>query len=98
MKTSPLWARLVLVVPDGTELVLLLATEETPDLAVVGGLSLLQLAVRRVGASLRLEQVAAPLQELLDLCGLGAEVAGQRKAREKPLGVEERMDRGDALS
>jgi hypothetical protein len=54
-----------------------------PDLAVVDGLARLQLLARRLGGSIRLQEVCEELGELLDLAGLGREMGGEPKGREE---------------
>ena len=88
---------------DGTSTVVLVVTggvevpvwrgEAPPraDLAVVDSLARLQLAARRRGWSIRLQNPGQPLRQLLELTGLGGlfvEVAGEAERREQ-LGVEE---------
>jgi hypothetical protein len=62
---------------DGTRQVVTLAGDGPPDLAVVEALARFQLMTRRAGRRMWLEDVSAPLAELLDLAGLRQEVAGQ---------------------
>jgi hypothetical protein len=63
------------------------------DAAAVDALARLQLAVRGIGAELRLCHASAELRCLLVFCGLeevlGLEPEGQPKEREERLGVEE---------
>jgi hypothetical protein len=72
------------------------------DAGSVELLARLALAARRLGRRVRLRGASGELAELLAFAGL-AEVLGsglqlQRQAehREHPLGVQERVDRGDA--
>ena len=65
-----------------------------PDLAVVDSLARLQLAARRRGWSIRLQNPGRRLRQLLELVGLAAllvEVEGEAKGREL-LGVEEGVE------
>ena len=88
---------------DGTSVVVLVVTgqAEVPvwsgaappraDLVVVDSLARLQLAARRRGWSIRLENPGQPLRQLLELAGLRdlfVEVDGEAEGREE-LGVEE---------
>jgi hypothetical protein len=66
----------IVVGPDQTCLVMLLADEGRPDLAVIEGLAWLQLTVRRAGGRMCLQEVSGALGELLDLAGLRREVGG----------------------
>jgi hypothetical protein len=63
----------------------------------VGKLAQLQLVCRRAGGHMYLEEVAAQLDELLDLTGLGRQVGWQAESGEEPVGLEERVDPGDAV-
>jgi hypothetical protein len=75
------------------------------DIHTVDALARLQLAARRSGARVDLQNASDELLELLDLCGLcevlrGAELGvgralRQAEQREHPVGVEERHLRGD---
>lgn len=96
------WARVIIVAPDGTRRVQLLAGPGAPDLAVVNELARLQLAARRAGCRVRLEDVCAALAELLELAGLRREAGGLRReaggqaeGREELAGLQERVDPGD---
>lgn len=57
------------------------------DVALVDELARLQLAARQIGCAIAIQEAAADLRELLDLCGL-VEVLGQAEAGEER-GVEE---------
>lgn len=69
------------------------------DLETVDALARLQLAVKRLGGSLRLRGTTKELDELLSLVGLrdvlGVEPVGEAEQREEPLGVEEEADPRD---
>jgi hypothetical protein len=91
------WARVVIVEPDGTRIVARLGGDDDPDWAAVERLARLQLAARRAGARMHLEEVSAALDALLDLAGLRREVGGQAEGSEELLGLEERVDPGDAF-
>jgi hypothetical protein len=97
MASVVVWARLVVVGADGNWRVLLLIGDGAPDLAVVGWLARFQLAVRRGGGWMRLEDVSPVLAELLDLAGLRREVGWQAEGREEALGVQEGVDAADAV-
>ena len=62
--------------------------EGRPDLAAVDTVARLALAARRRGWSIRLQDVCAELEELLDLVGLRLEVVRQAEGGEE-VGVEE---------
>ncbi len=67
------------------------------DLAVVDSLARLQLAARRRGWSIRLQNPGPPLRQLLDLVGLAGllvEVDGEAERREQ-LGVQEMVQPDD---
>lgn len=72
-----------------------------PDLGTVDALARLQLAVKRLGGSIRLRGTSTRLEELLALTGLCevtplcVEAVRQTEEREEPLGVEEEADPGD---
>ena len=74
-----------------------------PDAASVGTLARLQLEARRHGCRVELRNVPAELGRLLAFLGLDRAVGvsgvlqpqGEAEQREEPLGVEERVDRGD---
>lgn len=71
--------------------------------ASVEVLARLGLAARRSGLRLRLEGTSQALAELLDLAGLTdalgvVRVGGQAEEREEAGGVEERVERDDAVA
>jgi hypothetical protein len=72
-----LWARLVMIGPDGTHQVVPLAGDGPPDMSVVEALARWQLITRRVGGRMWLEDLSPLLAELLDLAGLRRELTGQ---------------------
>jgi hypothetical protein len=86
------FARVVVTWGDGTQLAMRLVGEDAPDLAVVETLTRLQLAVRRLGGLVRLEELSSSLEELLDLVGLLGEMCGQIESPEELLGLEEGVD------
>jgi hypothetical protein len=92
------WARVVVVGSDGTRRVVLLTGEGAPDLAVVERLARCQLAARRAGGRMWLEEVCPLLGELLDLTGLRREVDGQAEGGEEARGIQERGNPGDAIA
>jgi hypothetical protein len=69
------WGQLVVADADGSHLLMLLAGEGPPDLAVVEGLARLQLMTRRAGGRMWLEDACPELVELLELAGLRQVVA-----------------------
>ena len=89
--STPL-AALVVVVDDGTELVVGHMGAERPDLACVGALARLQLAARRCGWSLVVRDPHPQLGPLLALCGLSGVIRleGERQPElREQLGVDE---------
>lgn len=76
----------------------------TADARAVDALARLHLTARQLGCRLRLRHASLELEELVAFCGLGdvlpGELAGghrgQAEEREQPLGVEERVEPGDA--
>jgi hypothetical protein len=86
------FARVVVTWGDGTQLAMRLVGEDAPDLAVVDTLTRLQMAVRRVGGLVRVEELSSSLEELLDLVGLLGEMCGQIERREELLDLEEGVD------
>ena len=92
------WARVVLAWADDRVVVLTLAGEVAPDLSVVDDLARLQLAVRRSGGRMCLEDVAPALSGLLDLAGLLREVGGQAECGEQALRLQEGVDPGDPVA
>jgi hypothetical protein len=75
-----------------------------PDVATVDALARLQLAARRSGCRVALQQVAPELTELLELMGMrdvfrlsasAVEGSRQPEQREQPPGIEEEVDPGD---
>ncbi|HLM96071.1 MAG TPA: hypothetical protein VK283_07130 [Acidimicrobiales bacterium] len=83
------WARVVLAWTDDSVLVTILSGQGAPDLSMVDDLARLQLAVRRAGGRMHLEDVAPALSRLLDLAGLGRKVRGEAEGREDPLHFQE---------
>jgi hypothetical protein len=82
---------------DGSSDVTWLVGHDPPDLSVIETLARLQLRCRRAGGRIYLEEVTARLDELLDLTGLGREVGRQAEGREEEVGLEERVDPGNAV-
>ena len=79
----------------------------------VDALARLQLTARRLGSRIRLQHVSRELDELLAFAGLAGALArgpappcgglrvepgGQPEVREEPVGVEEAVDRDDAVT
>jgi anti-anti-sigma regulatory factor len=89
---------LVIVVDDGTEVVVGRVDARRPDLALVDVLVRLALSARRRGWLMRLGDVSEELRGLLDLVGL-ADVLVLEARREAELGeqigVEEVVQPGD---
>jgi hypothetical protein len=74
MAASAPWCVVIWIRPDGRRLASWrLRGPGAPDLSVVEGLALLQLAARRTGARIALREVSAALDGLLDLTGLRGE-------------------------
>jgi anti-anti-sigma regulatory factor len=82
----------VMVVDDGTEVIVARVDARTPDLALVDALVRLQLSARRRGWLMRLGDVPEDLRALLELVGLdevlSLEPRGKPELGEQ-LGVEE---------
>jgi hypothetical protein len=70
-----------------------------PDLLTIDTLARLQLAARRLGRELRVENAGGELCELLDFVGLrkvlGVEPGREPEEREQRLGVEEERELDD---
>jgi hypothetical protein len=93
MGGTPL-VRVVVILADGTRVALPLFGDGAPDLTVVDALARFQLALRRAGARVSLQDLSPALRELLDLVGLDREMTGQSESGEEFLGVEEGVDPG----
>lgn len=98
MTDAIVWARVVVIWADGRHVALQLGGAAAPDLAAVELLARLQLAVRRRDGYIRLEDVSAPLEELLELAGLRREAGWQIEGRKEALGVEEGVNPGDTVA
>ena len=89
---------LVVVVDDGTEVIVGRVDADRPDLALVDALARLHLSARRCGWALRVVDASPVLCGLLGLVGLADVLAleplGQAELREQ-LGVEEVVQPGD---
>jgi hypothetical protein len=93
------WGRIVFSGGRGREVAAWLAVGTgPPDLAAVDRLARMQLHARRLGGCLRVTEMCAELEDLLDLVGLRRELGGEAEEREQVLGVEEGMDRGDPIA
>jgi hypothetical protein len=69
-----------------------------PDITAVDRVARLTLAARSLGGTAVLSEVLPGLAEMFQLAGLGdlyGQMCREAKGREKPLGLEERIDRGD---
>jgi len=88
---------MVVTASDGTRLVIPLAGDGPPDLAVIEALARFQLMARRAGDRVWLEDVSPALGHLLDLAGLRGQVIGQAEHREQALGVQEEVQADDAV-
>jgi len=75
------------------------ASMQEPDAGTIDRIARFQVAVRRNGGDLRLENASRSLLELIDLCGLAGvlrvEPGRQAEQRKQPRGVEEEGDAGD---
>ncbi len=91
------WARVVIQSADGRREVTWLIGQAPPDLTVIDALARLQLACRRRGQRVLLEEVAEMLDELLELAGLRREFEWDPEGGEEPVDVEEGMDPGDPV-
>ena len=91
----------LLVLEDGTEVVVDRVDARTPGLELVERLLRLQLAARRRGRQVHLRDAPAALRGLLDLVGLAGvlplEPRRQPEGREQ-LGIEEVVHPGDPLA
>lgn len=71
----------------------------TPDTATIEALARMQLTARRLGHRIRLGRASPALRELLAMAGLDAvlpvQPGRQAEQGEQPVGVEERIERGD---
>ncbi len=66
-----------------------------PDAVTVDALARLQLAARRNGSEIRLQNASAQLLELVDFMGLRGILERQPEEREDPLGIEEEREADD---
>lgn len=66
------------------------------DRATLSALAHVALAARRAGHRVRLRGASAPLRGLLELAGLAGQFEWEPEEREEPLGVQERVEPGDA--
>ena len=90
-------ARVVIVRADGTRATAWLVGEDPPDLGAVETLARLQLACRRGGGRVCLEDVSDRFAALLDLTGLRWEAGGEAEGREELVRFEEGVDPGDPV-
>ena len=80
---------------DGVELVsCVLEGVEAPDFGTVDDVARFTLVARRLGGTIRVDELSPALELLLELAGLGrdalgVEMKGQPELREEALGVEE---------
>ncbi len=91
---------IVVVAPDGSELVLGHLPAHPPDLGLLDALLRCQLDARRDGRSIRLRDPSAELRALLELTGLGG-LLGLDAGREPEgggLGPDEVVQPGDLAS
>jgi hypothetical protein len=97
MDRDEVWCRVSVRAPDGSELFAgVLSGRGSPDLHVVDALARLQLAVRRLGATLELRAMAPELCGLLEVTGLGGELGRQPEDGEDERSVEKGVEPGDA--
>jgi anti-anti-sigma regulatory factor len=71
-----------------------------PDTVTLEALARLQLTARRLGGRIQVCGAQRRLREVIAFTGLGevlplAQPSGQAEEREQPLGVQERVERGD---
>jgi STAS domain len=91
-------ATVVVVVEDGTEVVVGRVAPCLADLALVDALARLQLAARRRGWRVRVDDAPPVLCDLLELTGLGCVLAVQPRGQPElleELGVDEVVEPGD---
>ena len=85
---------------EGIERVACDVGELAAELAAVDALARLALVARRLGCPLRVRRASPQLRDLVELCGLterlGVEGERQPEEREQPLGVQKRVDPGNA--
>jgi hypothetical protein len=95
--TGDTQAIVVVVVGDGSEVVMGPVQARRPDLGLVEALARAQLIARRCGCRLVLRDVSADLRGLLELVGLADVLAEARREAElrEQLGVEEVVQPGD---
>ncbi len=74
------------------------AGEGRPDLATVDALAQLQVAARRLGVSIEVQEMCRELAELVELVGLRWELGGKSESREEMAGVEEAVEPGDTVA
>lgn len=67
---------------------------DAPDLGAVEDLARWQLAGRRLGGRVVIDQLSPEMTDLLELVGLGVEMERQAEGREEPLGVEQVEEQG----
>lgn len=65
-----------------------------PDVGMIDALARLEMAVRRSGGEVSLDEVSPDLAGLLGLCGLSGQVIRQAENREDPRGVQEERGLG----
>ncbi len=75
-----------------------LAGDRPPDLATVDALARLQLAARRLGITLEVQEMCGELAELVELVGLCRELGGEAERGEEVAGVEEAVEPGDPIT
>jgi hypothetical protein len=85
---------------EGVERVACDVSALAAELAAVDALARLALVARRVGCPLRVRRASPELRDLVEFCGLterlGVELQRQPEEGEEPLGLEERVQPGDA--
>jgi anti-anti-sigma regulatory factor len=95
------------MIPASRTVVIDLSRVVAPDMSDVDALAELQLLARRVGASLVFEHANAELRSLIEFCGLGEVLPARGRSvlepdreteQRKQIGVDEEVDRGDAIT
>ena len=91
-------ALVVIVGPDGRCETLRILAQDGPTLGVVDTLARLQLASRRRGGQVRLEELSDVLAALLELSGLRRELGGEAEGGEETVDLQEGVDPADPVT
>lgn len=69
-----------------------------PDMGTVEALAHLQLAARRLGVSIEVQEMCGELAELVELVGLRRELGGEAESGKQVPDVEKAVEPGDPVS